>query len=73
MAVLGWLISLDSEVPPYTKVGRSISGFESGDFFINPKFQSIITPKLITQLFEFEFRAQNFFEQIKCFRVGLGS
>ena len=47
-----------------------LSGFESGDLFKKPKFRSIITPKLFTQLFEFEFRAQNFLEQIKCFHVG---
>ena len=34
---------------------------------------STIKPKLITQLFELEFRAQNFFEKIKCFYVRLGS
>jgi hypothetical protein len=28
---------------------------------------------LFTQLFEFEFRPQNFFEQIKCSHVGLVS
>ena len=54
--------------------GRStksiLSGFESGDFSIKPKFESIITPKLFTQLFEFEFRAQNFLEQISGFESG---
>ena len=34
---------------------------------------STITPKLFTQLFEFDFRAQNILEQMKCFHVGLVS
>ena len=49
---------------------EALGGFESGDFSIKPKFRSTITPKLFTQLFEFEFRDQNFLEQKKCFHVG---
>ena len=50
---------------------RITTGFQSGVFSINPKFRSIITPRLFTQLFEYEFRAQNFFGQNKCFHMGL--
>ena len=47
-----------------------LGGFESRNFSIKPKFRTTITPKLFTQLFEFEFRTQTFLEQIKFFHVG---
>ena len=60
-----------SEIDEGLERPETISGFESGDFSIHPKLRSVITPKLFTQLFEFEFGAQNFFEQNKCSHVGL--